>query len=427
MKKKLATLIILLFAITSMFAQSKSEIANVFIKRAWKKYNDIETRVDALADFNKALKYLDTITKPDVAKLGTLVHYEVGNWKKAKSYAQQYFNLSKNKKTDEYLGLVELFVTIDEEIEAEEKQKKQEEEIRIKKEKELRKIDSLKTIWNTKADEFAVKADSVYSLNANGYALFLNKGKYGIVNDKAETVVEANTYEFAISYGGFIIFQNKEKEPTKIYFFNTNNGSGNQLPALSDINPLSTHYGVVMLPRANGRLVTYPNNSFKPLVFDLNENKIVRVANKEDLLDGLKKNDRIRKFNKDGEVKIDKDWYIFGGHLGGGVHPLYFENNYNVHAYLFSIDGTVLFTNSDYKYIGAFYENKLQAIKGEDVFWINQNGTKVTPPKDKTAIYAGDSKVVKTKEGFYQVFRDDKIIKGDKTLEKLPIFLRNNK
>lgn len=426
MKKQLLILFCF-FSFFVSFGQSDSDVAKFYIKRTKKVIDESIDFKQAKIFFDKARKKMDTIEDSNLAKLGARIHFELEDYRTAKKYFQMYFNLVRNKKSEDFDEQVRLSVITNEEIELIEEQERLAEEERIRKEKELRKIDSLKTIWNTKADELSVKADSVYSFNANGYALFLNKGKYGIVNDKAETVVEANTYEFAISYGGFIIFQNKEKEPTKIYFFNTNNGSGNQLPALSDINPLSTHYGKVMLPRANGRLVTYPNNSFKPLVFDLNQNKIVRVANKEDLLDGLKKNDRIRKFNKDGEVKIDKDWYIFGGHLGGGVHPLYFENNYNVYAYLFSIDGTVLFTDSDYKYIGAFYENKLQAIKDKDVFWINQNGTKVTPPKDKTAIYAGDSKVVKTKEGFYQVFRDDKIIKGDKTLEKLPIFLRNNK
>ena len=32
-----------------------------------------------------------------------------------------------------------------------------------------------------------------------------------------------------------------------------------------------------MLPRANGKLVTYPNNVAKPFVFDLNEKKIIAI------------------------------------------------------------------------------------------------------------------------------------------------------
>lgn len=423
MKKLLPLLFFFLF-ITSFFAQSDSDIANVYINRATKVIEESIDFKEAKVLFDKALKYMDTIESAKLAKLGARIHFELEDYRTAKTYFQQYFNLVKNKKSEEYADQVSLFVTTNEEIELIEEEERIAEEERVKKEKELRKIDSLKTVWSNAAKKLAIVADSIYSFNANNYALFSNKGKFGVLNDKAEILVEPTEFTFALNYDGFILLQNKEKDPTKIYYFNTNNGSGNLLPIPSDFNPLSTHYGPVMLPRANGRLVTYPNNSFKPLVFDLNQNKIVRVANEEDVLDALKKNDRIRKYNKDGEVKIDKEWYKFGGHLGGGVHPLYFENNYKVHAYLCSIDGKVLFTSSDFDYIGAFYESRLQAIKGNKVYWINQNGTKVSDPKDAMALYTGNSKVIKTEEGVYKIFKDGKIIKGTETLDKLPEFLR---
>ena len=67
---------------------------------------------------------------------------------------------------------------------------------------------------------------------------------------------------------------------------------------LSEFNALSTNYGKVMLPRANGRLVTYPNNSLQPLVYDLNERKVVKIANEEELFKNLKKADIQKNFNQ---------------------------------------------------------------------------------------------------------------------------------
>lgn len=423
MKKLFLTLLCLtVFGLS--YAQSNKEIANVYIKRAWEKYNDIETRVDALDDFNKAIKYLDTITTTDVAKLGTLIHFEVGNWKEAKGFAEQYFNLSKNKKSEEHLNLVEIYVTIDEELEAQIEEEKRIEAERIRKEKELKRIDSLKTIWQNKSKELAIEADSIYNFNSNNFALYNKNGKFGIINDKAEITIEASEYVSAINYAGFILLMNKEMEPTKIYSFNTNNGIGSLIVAPSDFSPLSTHYGKVMLPRANGRLVTYPNNSLQPMIYDLIQKKIVRVANLDEVLKALKKNDRIRKYNNDGEVKIGKEWYDFGGHLGGGIHPLYFEKNYKVHAFLFAVDGKVLNSSTGYDFIGAFYDNKAEAIKGNTTSWVNQNGTKVSEAKDNFSSYSGNSKIVKLEDGSYQILKDGIIINGNKSLEKLPDFLR---
>lgn len=424
--RKILPILFFLVSSISFFAQSNKDIANVYIKRAWEKYNDIETRVDALEDFNKAMKYLDSVTTKDVAKLGTFIHYEVGNWQKAKDYSEQYFNLSKNKKSEEYLNLVELFVSIEEELEAQKEQERLAEEKRIRKEKELRKIDSLKTIWNAKSKSLSIKTDSIYNFNANKYALFKLNGKFGVINDRAEIVVEANEYVSALNFDGFFILKNKESNPTKLFSFNTITGVGYALPMPSEFNTISTHFGQVMLPRANGRLVTYPNNSFKPMVYDLNQKKFVRVANEKEVLKSLKKNDRIRRYNNDGEVKIEREWYSFGGHLGGGVHPLYFEKNYKVHAFLFAVDGKVLTTKSSFDYIGAFNENKLQALKGNKTSWINRNGTIVNDTKGKYEKYEGNSRVVKVEDGLYQIQENGIIIKGNESLEKLLDYLSKN-
>ncbi|WP_299669659.1 hypothetical protein [uncultured Polaribacter sp.] len=423
MRKLLLALFCAAFFGTS-YTQNNAEIANVYIKRA---NTVIEESIDykgALALFEKAMKYMDTVTKPSIASLGSRIYFELDNYKKAQKYSKQYFLIAKNKKSEEYLEQLDLFVTITEALEVQLQEEQRIEEEKQRKAKELRKIDSLKTVWKLQSQKLSVRADSIYPFNANKYALYSKDDKFGIINDRAEIIVKADEYSFSINYAGFILLKNKNTAPTKIYSFNTNNGTGALLPNPSDFNSLATNYGKVMLPRANGRLVTYPNNAYEPMVYDLNQAKIVRVANKEEVLKQLKKNDIIRKYDKEGALKIDKNWYDFGGHLGGGIHPLYFEKEYQVHAFLFSVDGTVLYTNSDYEYIGAFYDNKAQAIKGTQISWINQNGTKVSGAKDKLATYKGNSEVVKLEDGVYQIFQDGIIVNGEETLEKMPDFLR---
>ena len=160
MKKQILTLLSIL-CFTFSFSQSNEDIAKVYINRA---YNAIQESIDykeALVQFNKAMEYTDTITSSKVAMLGTFIHYEVNNLEEAKSYAKQYFLLERKKSSDEYLELLGLYVTINEELEKQNAEEKRLEEERIKKEKELRKIDSLKIIWQSKSDTFSLKVDSI--------------------------------------------------------------------------------------------------------------------------------------------------------------------------------------------------------------------------------------------------------------------------
>lgn len=172
---------------------------------------------------------------------------------------------------------------------------------------------------------------------------------------------------------------------------------------------------------ANGQLVTYPNNSYEPFIFDLNTRSLVRLENQKELFKSLRKSDAIDKYNNDGEVKKDKTWYTFGGHLGGGVHPLY-EENYVLSGFLFSIDGTFFSAKTDYQYIGPFYNNTMQAIQGNETIWVNQNGTKISSVEDQSKEYSGESRVVKTDGGFH-IMQGDKIVLGDDKLETIEDFV----
>ena len=423
-KLLLAFLCLMTFALSN--AQSNKDIANVYVKRSQESLNNLEIEL-SLEHFNKAMKYMDTITSYKVARLGTFIHYELRNFAEAQSLAKQYFVLVKNKKSEEYVEFLDLYVNINEELEAQLAEEKRLEEERIRKEKELKRIDSLKNVWNTKSESLSLKVDSIYKFNKNNLAIFKANNFYGIINDRGEVILKADEYQDVISFDGYLIFKNKEQEPTKLYCFNSSNNAGFLLPSPSDFNTLSTHYGKVMLPRGNGRLVTYPNNSYEPMVYDLNLKKSVKVSNKKDLFKSLKKNDIIDKYNKDEELKINKVWYSFGGHLGGGLHPLYLDKNYQVHSFLCSIDGKILKTSSTYQFIGAFYNNKFQALKGNDTVWINQNGTKVSDPEDETGVYSGNTKVVKLANGSYQLMKDNFIILRNEKLERMADYLRSNK
>lgn len=422
-KLLLAFLCLMTFAIAS--AQSNKDIANVYVKRSQESLNNLEIEL-SLEHFNKAMKYMDTITSSKVARLGTFIHYELRNFAEAQSLAKQYFVLVKNKKSEEYMEFLDLFVNINEELEAQIKKEKELEAERIKKEKELKRIDSLKTIWSNKSNSLSLKVDSIYKFNNKGLALYKANNFFGVITDRGEILVKADEYEDALSYDGFMILKNRKEEPSKLYCYNSNSNSGFLLPSPTDFNTLSSHFGKVMLPRGNGRLVTYPNNSYEPMVYDLNVRKNVKIANKKDLYKNLKKNDVIDKYNKDDEVKVNKVWYNFGGHLGGGIHPLYAQNSYQIKAFLCSVDGSVLNTATSYQYIGSFHNNKFQAIKGSEVFWVNQNGTKVSTPKDESGVYTGGVKVVKLANGSYQLMENNFIILRNEKLEKMADFLRSH-
>ena len=422
MKNHLAFLF-LFFTLTITVAQSNNDIASVYLKRCEESLDNLEIE-KSFNNFNKALKYLDSITTPNVAKLGTYINYELKNYTEAKSFAKTYFSLQKNKNLEEYTTILDLYITINERIEkklAEENKIAQE---KLKKEKELRKTDSLTEIWKDKAKTLSVNADSVYNFNKNNIAVYSYNGSFGIINDTGKVIVEAKKFKHKITFDGFILLLDKEKEPTKIYSYNTVSKSGFILPSPSEFNTNSTNYGTVMLPRANGMLVAYPNNSYTTMVYNLVSKKFVKVADFKDLFKTLKTNDVIDKYNNDNEIKVKKDWYIFGGDLGEGMYPLYEENIFTVKAFLSSVGGELLFTANTYQSIGAYYNYSYQAIENGKTFWINKKGTKVSDVKDESGEYSGKSIIKKFDSGLFQIIKDNTITNGSENLEMLPEFLK---
>jgi tetratricopeptide (TPR) repeat protein len=418
--KKVFVLLGLLFSIFS-YAQTNDEIAGVYLKRARKVIEESIDFKEAKVLYEKAMRYVDSVKTSDMAMLGARIYYELEEYKTAKRLSKKYFALVKNRKSEEYEDQLELAILITEELEQQEEEQKRLEEARIKKEKEIKFIDSLKTEWRSKAKSMVLPFDGIDAFNKYQVAIYRYKGKVGLLSDVGEIIVEANDFEDVVSFDGIFIFKDKANEPSKLYYYNMSTSEGFDIPALSTFNTLSTHYGTVMLPRANGQLVTYPNNSYEPFIFDLNTRSLVRLENQKELFKRLRKSDAIDKYNNDGEVKKDKTWYTFGGHLGGGVHPLY-EENYVLSGFLFSIDGTFLSAKTDYQYIGPFYNNTMQAIQGNETIWVNQNGTKISSVEDQSKEYSGESRVVKTDGGFH-IMQGDKIVLGDDKLETIEDFV----
>ena len=418
--KKVFVLLGLLFSIFS-YAQTNDEIAGVYLKRARKVIEESIDFKEAKVLYEKAMRYVDSVKTSDMAMLGARIYYELEEYKTAKRLSKKYFALVKNRKSEEYEDQLELAILITEELEQQEEEQKRLEEARIKKEKEIKFIDSLKTEWRSKAKSMVLPFDGIDAFNKYQVAIYRYKEKVGLLSDVGEIIVEANDFEDVVSFDGIFIFKDKANEPSKLYYYNMSTSEGFDIPALSTFNTLSTHYGTVMLPRANGQLVTYPNNSYEPFIFDLNTRSLVRLENQKELFKSLRKSDAIDKYNNDGEVKKDKTWYTFGGHLGGGVHPLY-EENYVLSGFLFSIDGTFFSAKTDYQYIGPFYNNTMQAIRGNETIWVNQNGTKISAAADASKGYSGESRVVKTEGGFH-IMQGDKIVLGDDKLETIEDFV----
>ena len=79
------------------------------------------------------MKNIDTITSANTAKLGALIYYEKSDFKEAKVYIKQYFQLATNKSSNEYTELIGISADINEKFEAQLLAEKKQEEERIRK------------------------------------------------------------------------------------------------------------------------------------------------------------------------------------------------------------------------------------------------------------------------------------------------------
>lgn len=416
----------LLLVVLNLFAysQTNSEIASVYLNRAEAKY--IEKDMEgAMELFNKAMKYTPEITQSRTAKLGMLLNFEFKDYPKAKIFGKQYFNLELNKETDDYMNMLDTFVSIQEAEEEEKKELERQEKIRLAQEKAQRQRDSLTVIWNEKSSELTFKANNIKSFNENGIAIFKQNDELGLVDDRGNVVLQPSKYSFAKESNNLILLFDKEENPTKISIFNTITKEEKALPNVSSFNLSSTHFGKVLEMR-NHILVTYPNNSDDVLMFDLNKFKQLNDKITEERLKILKKEDAIDKYDDDElTIKKDGEWYKVGSHLGGGIYPLFNENK-QLFGYLLAANGKILLKQS-YNSIGYFVNGKAQVQNANKTFYIDQNGMHYDSDDRQIKKYSGTTEVKKLNDGSYQFFINENgkqvIILGDKKLPLLKDFL----
>ncbi len=421
--KKLTILLFAILSINIAFAQTSQEIAKVYLRKARVAFEKKDSK-EALRLFSKATKLIPNVTSPEIAKLGTSIFFELKKYKAAKMYAKMYFAVEENKTSDEYLNLLEKYVDIEEKIE--------QEKVRIQKEKEMKlltaarkaQMDSLQVIWNKKSLELSIAADTIYPFDKFGIAIFKNNDTFGIINENGEVIVPADKYKDYRSFDGFTLLLDK-KQPSHIYCYNSSAKKGFDFLPIADFNPVSTTYGVVTLPRANARVVMYPNNSYRAIVYDLNANKYVVEDKLEEKFQRMKREDKIDKFDGD-KVRINKVWYHCGGDIGSGIFPL-FDDLYKLAGFFCYIDGRVI-TPSEIGHIGISYENKNQAIKDGKTFWIVANGTKVEKPENKSGRYNGDTHIVRVASNLFQIQKEidgvTTILYNDKKLKNSAFFIK---
>jgi len=419
---------LLCVVVLGVFGQSNTEIAKVYFNKAERAMEKIDYN-QAKIEFEKGISYLDAITSMSVAEKGAFIYYELKEYEKAKSYAGTYFGINTNKNSEGYQQMLELYVDMEEKIQAEkEKERKLQAE---KKRKELaqKRKDSLINVWDNLSDKLTVKIDAIKSFNSNGVAIFHKNGKVGLIDDSGKILVNAERYENANEFEGFIILSDKVLKPSKLYCYNTNDKSSYALPGITSFAENAEYYDAIMSPRESGVLIAYPNNALKTVVYDLGQEARIKVKNIEEVFKALKKADIIDKHDeKERTIKIDKEWYAFGGHLGGEVYSLYNVESNNLAGYLFTTASENQFKSvAEIGFLGALHKNKLQGFKNEDVIWYNAFGDEVSPLKNSSSSYSGGVKPKKIGEGKYHFIKDGVITLGEEKLKPLAEFLKVNK
>ena len=188
------------------------------------------------------------------------------------------------------------------------------------------------------------------------------------------------------------------------------------LPSVSSFSANSTHYGKIMKPRANGLIVTYPNNSNKSYVYNLKEKSFLVTEDFDGFLKMLKKNDIIEKY-KDQQIRINKQWLTLGSHFGAGIYELYAEDKR--FGYLNSSNGNVWDVNY-YNFIGGYCDGNFELLEGDKRYWLDADGVRQETNKNESGSYSGTSRFVKQSDGHYSIFQNkggkDYLVIGDQTL-----------
>lgn len=420
---KMKRITLLIFFITSIFyGQSSSEIAEIYLIKSEEQLKKKELS-KALVYFDKAKTLLGDDTTAKVEEIGTMIYFQLEEYTVAKEHAKNYFALSSDKGTERYNEVLYLYVEIEEKIEEENRIKAEVLAAELLSKKKQLRLDSLTNEWHSKADVLSVVADTIYEFDKNGIAVFKNSdGFFGIINDNGTELVNPSEYSQYEHYDGkIVLMEGVVGEATKIITFDTAKQAIINLPSVSSFNQLSTNYGKVMLPRESGLLVTFPNNSKRVLVFDMHEERMKPNVNLQKYFEYWKTQKVIKKFNKENQIKIDKEYLDFGGDLGG-YFAFYYENG-SLFGYI-SLGGTVL-KSDQYKYIGTLSSGGVQAVKNDgSVVWLNEKGKTIKAPVNKNGGYNGSIILRKVNSKYQFINEKNEIIKGDEVLMSLDQYLK---
>ncbi|MCB0387950.1 MAG: hypothetical protein KDD23_04335 [Winogradskyella sp.] len=422
--KSLFITFFLLIGIFSIHSQTEQEIGSVYIKRAEESFK--EGNMDEARDyFKKARQYIKEIEDSKVARIGALLSDDIGDYQKAQILTKRYFDLNPEKSTDEYLEMLELYVHIEEALEAKKIEQIKIAEEQIREENKQKRLDSLTNVWTQRSNMFYLNIDSIGTFNQYNIAIYKLEDHIGLMDHLGQVVIEANTYEHALDYDGYVLFMDDKIKPTRLFCYNASTKKGYQLPSITQFDPQAYDYGKVMLPRANGLLVAYPNNASNVLIFNLNTQEFQKGLDKKEYLKTLKKNDIIEKYNNDLQIKIEKNWYELGDALGGGIHPLY-EHKTKLYGFLNTFNGTV-YTSNYYSHFGAFCNGKFQIVENNKHLWMDVEGLKYEDNENESGAYSGASTFVKDNTGKYKIVQKvdgkNKLVYGDEQLPMLNDFL----
>lgn len=433
-----------LFSVVTIQAQTNREIADVYFKKAREAMAKIDYQV-ALVEYEKGIKRLDSVTTARVAEQGVLIYYELKEFHKARDLAKRYFDLERNKKSEIYTQMLTLYVEIEdiiterlkEEKRIEEEKRKKEEEEQAR-QRELKRIDSLKVVWKKKSDEFSIKADTVFPFSRSKVAVYKKSGKYGLINERGKKIIEANRYDDFASNNNYAAFADKINRD--VFYYNINSNQGFSLPKYLDYENSKNEeeseeklsYNKLMMSENNNLLIIYPGNYARTLIFDLDQQKYVEIGNLKDLLRDVRKAGKVERYNiKDRKIRIDRVWYYFGCHLGEGIFTLYEEEYETLYGFLFTKtgegQGSRIISKETINYI-AYYDNSaIKTIKNGKTLWLNSVGTEAYEPSNEETKYNGKIVITKLEGGSFQLVEDGVTILEDKKLISLKDFLLENK
>ena len=199
------------------------------------------------------------------------------------------------------MSLLETYVTIEEKLTEIEEEKKRLELERLRKEKEQRRLDSLEAVWKKKAASLSLQLDELEAFNRFGTAIYKKGNYFGIIKDNGQVIVDANKYQGLRSFDGYTLLMDKAENPSRIFAFDHSTLQGHIVPSANSMNNISTSFQEVTLPRGNGKVALYPNNSLQVVIYDIPARAVTPVGDFKEVFKQLKKQIRLQKV-----IKMDK-------------------------------------------------------------------------------------------------------------------------